>query len=52
VVAVLGAGGGVFAAIATAVLLNARFFPMGVAPVLTGGPLRRILEGQAILGTS
>ena len=54
VAAVLGAGGGVFAAIAAAVLLNARFLPMGmgVAPFLKGGPLRRALEGQTILTTS
>jgi predicted branched-subunit amino acid permease len=54
VAAVLGAGGGVFAAIAAAVLLNARFLPMGiaVAPFLEGGPLRRALEGQTILTTS
>ena len=54
VAAVLGAGGGVFAAIAAAVLLNARFFPMGVAvaPYLKGGPLRRALEGQTIVDTS
>src|SRR5215207_7380988 len=40
VAAVLGAGGGVFAAIAAAVLLNTRFLPMGmgVAPFLEGGP--------------
>jgi branched chain amino acid efflux pump len=51
---VLGAGGGVFVAIAAAVLLNARFLPMGmaVAPFLKGGPLRRALEGQTILTTS
>ena len=38
VAAVLGAGGGVFTAIAAAVLLNARFLPMGVAvaPFLKG----------------
>jgi predicted branched-subunit amino acid permease len=43
--AVLGAGGG---AIVAAVLLNARFLPMGVAvaPFLKGGPLRRALEGR------
>src|SRR5215213_11718060 len=52
--AVMGAGGGVFAAIAAAVLLNARFLPMGmaVAPSLKGGPMRRALEGQMILTTS
>src|SRR5918911_2834154 len=54
VATVLGAGGGVFAAIAAAVLLNARFLPMGmaVAPFLKGGPLRRALEGQTVLTTS
>src|SRR5215216_7552693 len=54
VAAVLGAGGGAFTAIAAAVLLNARFLPMGmaVAPFLKGGPLRRALEGQTILTTS
>src|SRR3712207_6345153 len=54
VAAVLGAGGGVFAAIAAAVLLNSRFLPMGmsVAPFLEGGPLRRALEGQTILTPS
>lgn len=54
VAAVLGAGGGVFAAIVAAVLLNARFLPMGVAvaPFLKGGPLRRALEGQAVVDAS
>src|SRR3712207_2283971 len=54
VAAVLGAGGGVFAAIAAAVLLSARFLPMGiaVAPFLEGGIFRRALEGQTILTTS
>jgi len=54
VAAVLGAGGGVFTAIAAAVLLNARYLPMGmaVAPFLKGGPLHRALEGQTILTTS
>jgi predicted branched-subunit amino acid permease len=54
VAAVLGTGGGVFTAIAAAVLLNARFLPMGmaVALFLEGGPLRRALEGQTILTTS
>src|SRR5919112_1469783 len=54
VAAVLGAGGGAFTAIAAAVLLNARFLPIGVsvAPFLKGGPLRRALEGQTIITTS
>ncbi len=52
--AVLGAGGGVLAAILAAVLLNARFGPMGVAvaPYLKGGPLRRAMEGQAVVDAS
>ena len=54
VAAVLGAGGSAIAAILAAVLLNARFAPMGVAvaPYLKGGPLRRALEGQAVVDTS
>ena len=54
VAAVLGAGGGAFAAVAAAVLLNARFLAMGVAvaPYLKGGPLRRALEGQAVVDAS
>jgi 4-azaleucine resistance transporter AzlC len=54
VVAVMGAGGGALAAIVAAVLLNARFLPMGVAvaPFLKGGPLRRALEGQAVIDAS
>src|SRR5215218_4473126 len=54
VAAVLGAGGGPLTAIAAAVLLNARFLPIGisVAPFLKGGPLGRALEGQTIITTS
>ncbi|HLM77328.1 MAG TPA: AzlC family ABC transporter permease [Rubrobacteraceae bacterium] len=54
VAAVLGAGGGALAAILAAVLINARFGPMGVtvAPYLKGGPLRRALEGQAVVDVS
>jgi 4-azaleucine resistance transporter AzlC len=54
VAAVLGDGGGAFAAVVAAVLLNARFGPMGlaIAPYLKGGPLRRALEGQAIVDAS
>jgi 4-azaleucine resistance transporter AzlC len=52
--AVLGAGGGAPTAIVAAILLNARFGPMGVAvaPYLKGGPLRRALEGQAVVDAS
>lgn len=54
VTAVLGAGGGTLGAIAAAVLLNARFLPMGaaVAPYLKGGPFRRALEGQTVVDAS
>jgi predicted branched-subunit amino acid permease len=54
VAAVLGSGGGPLAAIVAAVLLNARFGPMGlaIAPYLKGGPLRRALEGQTVLDAS
>ena len=54
VAAVLGDGGGAFAATIAAVLLNARFGPMGlaIAPSLKGGPLRRALEGQAVVDAS
>jgi len=54
VASVLGGGGGMVSAIVAAVLLNARFLPMGVAvgPFLRGGPLRRALEGQAIVDAS
>ena len=54
VASVLGAGGGALAAIAAAVLVNARFLPMGiaVAPALHGGPLRRAIEGQAVVDAS
>ena len=54
VVSVLGGGGGAVAAIFAAVLLNARFLPMGIAiaPFLKGGPLRRALEGQAVVDAS
>ena len=54
VVSVLGGGGGMVAAIVAAVLLNARFLPMGiaVAQFLKGGPLRRALEGQTVVDAS
>lgn len=54
VAAVLSAGGGVSAAVVAAVLLNARFLPMGVAvaPYLKGGSLRRALEGQTLVDAS
>ncbi len=53
-VGILAAGGGVGAAVAAAALMNSRFLPMGVAlgPSLPGGPLRRALQGQAVVDTS
>ena len=44
--AVLGAGGGVVAAIAAGILLNLRYVPMGIAlaPSLRGAPWRRALR--------
>jgi 4-azaleucine resistance transporter AzlC len=52
--AVLASGGGAVAAIVAGILLNLRFLAMGVAlaPSLTGSPLRRALEGQAIVDAS
>ena len=49
--AVLGAGGGVVAAIVAGILLNARYAPMGIAlaPSLRGGPLRRAAIGQTMI---
>src|SRR5215208_3913761 len=54
VASVLGPGGGAVPAFIAAVLLNARFGPMGVAvaPYLKGGPFRRALEGQAVVDAS
>jgi predicted branched-subunit amino acid permease len=54
VAVVLASGGGALAAVVAAALLNARFGPMGVAvaPYLKGGPLRRALEGQAVIDAS
>ena len=53
-VAVLAAGGGPAAAIIAGILLNSRYVPMGVAlaPSLTGGRLRRVLEAQTMVDYS
>ena len=52
--AVLAAGGDAFTAIAAGTMLNARFLPMGLAaaPALRGRPLRRAVEGQAVVDAS
>jgi predicted branched-subunit amino acid permease len=52
--AVLASGGGAVAAIVAAVLLNARYVPMGIAlaPSLRGGALIRAAYGQAMIDAS
>jgi 4-azaleucine resistance transporter AzlC len=52
--AVLVAGGDALTAIAAGTMLNARFLPMGVAAAtaLRGSPLRRAVEGQAVVDAS
>jgi branched chain amino acid efflux pump len=52
--AVLAAGGGAAAAIAAAMLMNARWLPMGLAigPSLTGGRLARALQAQTLVDAS
>jgi predicted branched-subunit amino acid permease len=54
VASILDAGGRVGAAIAAAVLLNTRYFPIGLsaAPALRGGRLRRLLEAQLVVDES
>lgn len=51
---VLTAGGGVPAALGAATLMHSRFLAMGiaVAPSIPGGPLRRAVEGQAMVDSS
>jgi predicted branched-subunit amino acid permease len=51
---VLAAGGGAAAAIAAAMLMNARWLPMGlaIAPSLPGGRMARALQGQALVDAS
>jgi 4-azaleucine resistance transporter AzlC len=53
-VAIVSAGGGLGAAVVAAALVNSRFLPMGIAlgPSLPGGPVRRGLEGQAVVDAS
>ena len=53
-VAILGAGGGVLAAVGAAALMNSRFVPMGFAlgPSLRGSRWRRALDGQAVVDSS
>lgn len=53
-VGILAAGGGIGTATIAAALVNSRFLPMGVAlaPYLFGGPVRRALQGQAVVDSS
>jgi predicted branched-subunit amino acid permease len=52
--AVLSAGGSVVTAIIAATLIASRFLAIGVAlgPFMRGGPVRRALEGQAVVDAS
>ena len=54
VLAVLTAGGSVITAIVAATLIASRFLAIGVAlgPSMRGGPVRRALEGQAVVDAS
>src|SRR3954449_1692566 len=51
---VLTAGGSVVTAIVAATLIASRFLAIGVAlgPFMRGGPVRRALEGQAVVDAS
>jgi predicted branched-subunit amino acid permease len=53
-VAVIAGGGGIAAAVIAAVLLNARYLPMGIAlsPSLRGGWARRAAYGEAMIDAS
>ncbi len=53
-IAIIGAGGGVAAAVGAAALMNGRFLPMGVAlaPSLPGGAAWRAAQGQAVVDSS
>jgi 4-azaleucine resistance transporter AzlC len=52
--AALAGGGGMGVAVSAAALINARFLPMGIAAAnaFKGGPLRRAVEGQALVDAS
>jgi 4-azaleucine resistance transporter AzlC len=53
-VSVLGAGGGVAAAVAAALLLNSRYIPLGIAiaPEVRGSLPRRLLTAQLVVDES
>ncbi|MDT0348998.1 AzlC family ABC transporter permease [Pseudonocardia charpentierae] len=52
--AVIAQGGGLPTALSAATLVHSRYLPMGIglAPSLPGGPLRRAVEGQAVVDAS
>ena len=52
--AVLTGGGSALAAVAAGTLMNGRFLAMGtaLAPSLPGGPVKRALQGQAVVDSS
>lgn len=51
---IVAAGGGIAPALSAATLMHSRFLAMGIAlaPSLRGGPVRRSLEGQAVVDSS
>lgn len=51
---IVAAGGGILPALSAATLMHSRFLAMGIAlaPSLPGGPLRRAVEGQAVVDSS
>jgi 4-azaleucine resistance transporter AzlC len=53
-IAIIAHGGAAGAAVLAAALVNARFLPMGAAfgPSLPGGPVKRALQGQAVVDAS
>ena len=53
-ISIIGAGGGVGAAVAASAMMNSRFLAMGIAlgPSLPGGPWRRAAQGQAVVDSS
>jgi 4-azaleucine resistance transporter AzlC len=53
-IAILGAGGGIGAAVAAAAMMNSRFLAMGIAlaPSLPGGRVKRAVQGQAVVDSS
>jgi 4-azaleucine resistance transporter AzlC len=53
-VAIVGAGGGIGAAVGAAALMNSRFLPMGIAlaPSLPGRAAKRAAQGQTVVDSS